>query len=260
MISKSHHKVHVMRTSNKFNTIVLHRVIDGKAIDFIDIDLKSLKYIISKSEYNFLSIEKAIADKHHERPNICLTFDDGFSSDYNLVLPELKKIDATATFFIVTDLLDTPGYLETGQVKSLSESGMQIGSHSKSHSNFLELNAGERMEELRNSKVILEKIIGKEVTTFSFPFGFCDDTCFEAVFDAKYSICCTSKHGLSSISSSIVPRNSINNHTSLSRIDKIFSAGLTQRNLWKLEDTIKENMKKFLPGPYAVIRRLISCF
>ena len=133
--------MHIMRDSNKFNTIVLHRVIDGKALDFIDIDLKSLKSILSKSEFNFCSIDKAYADKIHERSNICLTFDDGFSSDYYLVLPELKKIDATATFFIVTDLLDTPGYLKTGQVKSLSESGMQIGSHSKSHPNFLKLNA-----------------------------------------------------------------------------------------------------------------------
>ena len=249
-----------MRDSNKFNTIVLHRVIDGKALDFIDIDLKSLKSILSKSEFNFCSIDKAYADKIHERSNICLTFDDGFSSDYYLVLPELKKIDATATFFIVTDLLDTPGYLKTGQVKSLSESGMQIGSHSKSHPNFLKLNADERMEELRASKVILEKIIGKELTTFSFPFGFCDDACIKAVFDANYSICCTSEHGLSSISSSIVPRNSINAHISLSRIDKILRAGLTQQSLWKLEDIIKENMKKFLPRPYAIIRRFFSKF
>ena len=250
----------MMRDPHKFNTIVLHRVIDGKALDFIDIDLKSLKFILSKSEFNFFSIDKAYADKAHERPNICLTFDDGFSSDYDLVLPELKKIDATATFFIVTDLLDTPGYLKTGQVKRLSESGMQIGSHSKSHPNFLELNADERMEELRDSKVILEKIIGKELTTFSFPFGFYDGECVEAVFSAGYSICCTSRHGISSKASFILPRNSINAHTSLSRIDKILSAEWTQQNLWKLEDTIKENMKQFLPGPYAVIRKRFSRF
>jgi len=247
-----------MRTSNKFNTIVLHRVIDGKALEFIDIDLKSLEFILSKFEFNFLSIEKAYADKHHERPNICLTFDDGFSSDYDLVLPELKKIDATATFFIVTDLLDTPGYLETEQVKSLSESGMQIGSHSKSHPNFLELNAGERMEELHDSKVILEKIIGKEVTTFSFPFGFYDNECAEAVFSAGYSICCTSKHGVSSNESFIVPRNSINANTSLNRIDKILRAAVIQRVLWYSEDVIKENLKQSFPRFYIALRNLIS--
>ena len=247
-----------MRTSNKFNTIVLHRVIDGKALDFIDIDLKSLKFILSKSEFNFLSIDKTYADKNHKRPNICLTFDDGFSSDYDLVLTELKKIDATATFFIVTDLLDTPGYLKTGQVKGLSESGMQIGSHSKSHPNFLELNAGERMEELHDSKVILEKIIGKEVTTFSFPFGFYDGECVEAVFSAGYSICCTSKHGVSSNESFIVPRNSINANTSLNRIDKILRAAVIQRVLWYSEDVIKENLKQSFPRFYIALRNLIS--
>ncbi|MDC1238131.1 polysaccharide deacetylase family protein [Pseudomonadales bacterium] len=247
-----------MRTSNKFNTIVLHRVIDGKALDFIDIDLKSLKFILSKSEFNFFSIEKAYADKHHERPNICLTFDDGFSSDYDLVLPELKKIDAAATFFIVTDLLDTPGYLETWQVKSLSESGMQIGSHSKSHPNFLELNAGERMEELHDSKVILEKIIGKEVTTFSFPFGFYDDDCAEAVFSAGYSICCTSKHGVSSNASFIVPRNSINAKTSIKRIEKTLHSGFLQRLSWRFEDIIKGTLKRSVPKIYIILRNLFS--
>ena len=247
-----------MRTSNKFNTIVLHRVIDGKALDFIDIDLKSLKFILAKSEFNFFSIEKAYADKHHERPNICLTFDDGFSSDYDLVLPELKKIDAAATFFIVTDLLDTPGYLETWQVKSLSESGMQIGSHSKSHPNFLELNATERIEELRDSKVILEEIIGKEVTTFSFPFGFYDHEGVEAVFSAGYSICCTSKHGISSKLDFVVPRNSINAKTSMNRIDKILNANLTQRWSWYIEDIIKSILKRSFPQFYVTLRNLLS--
>ena len=247
-----------MRTSNKFNTIVLHRVIDGKALEFIDIDLKSLEFILSKFEFNFLSIEKAYADKHHERPNICLTFDDGFSSDYDLVLPELKKIDATATFFIVTDLLDTPGYLETEQVKSLSESGMQIGSHSKSHPNFLELNATERIEELRDSKVILEEIIGKEVTAFSLPFGFYDHECVEAVFSAGYSICCTSKHGISSKLDFVVPRNSINAKTSINRLDKILNANLTQRWSWYIEDIIKSILKRSFPQFYVTLRNLLS--
>ena len=247
-----------MNVLNEFNAIVLHRVIDGNVVDFIDIDLKSLKYILSKLEFNFLSIEKAYADKQHERPNICLTFDDGFSSDYDLVLPELKKIDATATFFIVTDLLDTPGYLNTEQVKSLSESGMQIGSHSATHPNFLSLSATERIKELRDSKVILEEIIGKEVTIFSFPFGFYDHECVQDVFSAGYSICCTSKHGISSKLDSVVRRNSVNANTSLNRLDKILNANLTQRWSWKIEDIIKSILKRSFPQFYLTLRNLFS--
>jgi len=247
-----------MHPSKNFNAIVLHRVIDGNSVDFIDIDLNSLRFILSKSELNFLSIDKAFENKYQDRPNICLTFDDGFSSDYDLVLPELKKINATATFFIVTDLLETSGYLTTEQVKILSASGMQIGSHSKSHPNFLELNANERIEELRDSKVILEEIIGKEVTTFSFPFGFYDHEGVEAVFSAGYSICCTSKHGISSKLDFVVPRNSINAKTSINRIDKILNAKLTQRWSWYIEDIIKSILKRSFPQFYVTLRNLLS--
>ena len=247
-----------MSTEKKFNTIVLHRVVEGCVADFIDIDLKSLKLILSKSEFNFLSVERALMDKYHERPNICLTFDDGFSSDYDLVLPQLDKIGATATFFIVTDLLDTPGYLKTWQVKMLSESGMQIGSHSKSHPNFLKLAAGERIEELRESKERLENIIGKEVTTFSFPFGFYDKNCIQAVFLAGYSLCCTSDHGVSSSRSFIVPRNSINSRTSIKRIEKILGSGWFQRCSWYFEDLLKGALKKSVPKIYILLRDLFS--
>ena len=247
-----------MKILNEFNAIVLHRVIDGNAIDFIDIDLNTLRFILSKSEFNFLSIDKAFENKYQERPNICLTFDDGFSSDYDLVLPELKKINATATFFIVTDFLDTAGYLTTEQVKTLSESGMQIGSHSKSHPNFLTLSATERIEELRDSKAILEVITGKEVTIFSFPFGFYVHECVQAVFSAGYSICCTSKHGISSKLDFVVPRNSINAKTSINRLDKILNANLTQRWSWYIEDIIKSILKRYFPRFYISIRNLFS--
>ena len=245
---------------NEFNAIVLHRVIDGNPVNFIDVNLDSLRFILSKSKYNFCSIDKAFEKKHQENADICLTFDDGFLSDYELVLPELQKINATATFFIVTDYLDTPGYLKTWQVKSLSQLGMQIGSHSQSHPSFLELTAAERLEELRNSKEILEKIIDKKVTSFSFPFGFYDNECIEAVFSAGYSICCTSKHGISSKSDVVVPRNAINAKTSLNRIGRVLNADLTQRCSWYMEDVIKSLLKRSFPKFYVILRNLLSRF
>ena len=205
-----------------------------------------------------VSIDQAIVSSDDASRSICLTFDDGFSSDHDLVLPELKRIKATATFFIVTDWLGTPGYLTEQQVRDLSDSGMQIGSHSKSHPNFLTITPEERLDELRGSKLILENIIGKEISTFSFPHGFCDMACTQAVFAANYSICCTSAHGVSSRANPVVSRNSINAHTSLNRIEKILRASLIQRVLWYFEDIIKENLKQSFPKFYIALRNLMS--
>ena len=247
-----------MCASKNFNAIVLHRVVAGSPVDFIDIGLATLRDMLSMKEYNFTSIEGLLNAKVSVKPSICLTFDDGFSSDYNLVFPELKKTGATATFFIVTDFLDTPNYLTKKQVKYLSDGGMQIGSHSKSHPNFLMLSPDKRLEELRKSKEILEDIIGKPISTFSFPFGFFNDECSRAVSLAGYSICCTSEHGLSFKEGAMVRRNSINSQTSLKRIGKIFNAGFPQRVLWFFEDRVKIILKRYVPNIYIVIRHLVS--
>ena len=247
-----------MHASKKFNAIVLHRVIAGNPVDFIDIGLTTLKDMLSKKEYNFTSIEGLLNAKESMNPSICLTFDDGFSSDYNLVLPELKRISATATFFIVTDFLDTPNYLTKKQVKYLSDEGMEIGSHSKSHPNFLMLSPDKRLEELCKSKEILENIIGKPISTFSFPYGFFDDECSWTVFSAGYSICCTSQHGLSFKEGAMVRRNSINSQTSMKRIGKIFNAGFPQRVVWYLDDRVKVILKRYFPSIYIIIRNLVS--
>jgi peptidoglycan/xylan/chitin deacetylase (PgdA/CDA1 family) len=247
---------------NKYNTLVLHRVVHKQTENFIDINLPSFRHILrgSMALGKLVSIDEAIKFSEDSKRSICLTFDDGFSSDYQLVLPELKKLQATATFFIVTNWLETPGYLTKQQVRDLSDAGMQIGSHSKSHPNFLKITPEERLDELRGSKLILENIIGKEISTFSFPYGFYDKSCSKAVFDANYSICCTSKHGLSDCRNSIVPRNSINAHTSFNRINMILRASLMQRVLWYCEDVIKENLKQSFPRFYRTLRNLISTY
>ena len=114
---------------NKYNTVVLHRVVRNQTETFIDISLDTFRHILSRSMAlgKLVSIDEAIEFSEDSKRSICLTFDDGFSSDYQLVLPELKKLQAAATFFIVTDWLETPGYLTRQQVRDLSDAGMQIG-------------------------------------------------------------------------------------------------------------------------------------
>ena len=247
---------------NKFNSIVLHQVVEGQPNSFIDIKLKTFHHILESSSSigKLVSIDQALLESKNSGRSICLTFDDGFSSDHDLVLPELIKMNATATFFIVTDWIGKPGYLNEQQIRNLSNSGMQIGSHSKSHPNFLDITHMERLAELHESKLILENLIGKPVSTFSFPFGFCDATCKETVFNANYSICCTSEHGLSAGGNPIVPRNSINSHTSLHRIDKVLRAAFIQRVLWYFEDAIKVNLKRSFPQLYETLKTIMSSY
>ena len=67
------------------------------------------KFIIRMRKYfDIISLEQAIQDIHNKniiiRPRVALTFDDGFSSDYESVFPLLQQMDCLATFFLTTDI------------------------------------------------------------------------------------------------------------------------------------------------------------
>ena len=155
---------------NNINTLVLHRVVKGQIENFEDITFQTLVNILKNESMPFYTIDSAFNKENQAESSICLTFDDGFSSDVDIVLPELQGINAAATFFIVKDYLGKEGYMTKDQVIKLSNNNMQIGSHSLTHPNFLNISSKRKTEELVYSKKFLEDLTSKEVTTSILDF------------------------------------------------------------------------------------------
>lgn len=96
-------------------------------------------------------------------------------SVYSLALPELERIGATGTVFVISDLvgkkyLDQPVMSER-MLQSLSSRGWEIGSHTRTHPNLTELSDSQINAELRDSKERLEAITHTKVTSLSYPFN-----------------------------------------------------------------------------------------
>lgn len=62
-------------------------------------------------------------------------------------------------------------YLNKKEIRYLSSLGMIIGSHSESHTLLSRLSFKKQFEEIKNSKIFLEKIINKNIDTFCYPYG-----------------------------------------------------------------------------------------
>ena len=103
-----------------------------------------------------------------------LTFDDGNASDAAIALPALIDARMTASFFIPTARIGTPGYVDENDIRALHGAGMEIGSHGCTHQRWTEMSDSEIAQDVTASVERLSAIIGEPVRTAAIPFGHCD--------------------------------------------------------------------------------------
>jgi peptidoglycan/xylan/chitin deacetylase (PgdA/CDA1 family) len=199
--------------------------------EYLEEVLKLIQYI----KFKVITINELthlINDNKDTSNCITLTFDDGYSDNFDYALPVLEKYNMKATFFpVIKPCIENSvlpldlyyqcvdeiklsekdrgeyingkmkkefywtepilqknklkmifsrlpqnvrvSYMNSEQIKELSDKGHEIGSHSISHSLFIAdyMNNQKIRDELKQSKDILETITQKSVNSFCFPAG-----------------------------------------------------------------------------------------
>jgi peptidoglycan/xylan/chitin deacetylase (PgdA/CDA1 family) len=105
------------------------------------------------------------------RPTAVLTFDDGYVDNYTIAYPLLARYRCPATFFVTVGLIGGRGWLSTQMLREMHKDGMTIGSHTVNHPALPRISPGNAGQELRQSKAILEDLLGVRCSTFSYPYG-----------------------------------------------------------------------------------------
>ena len=139
-----------------------------------------MEYIQEHFDVVALADIKDIIEKKKtlSRHSVVITFDDGFTSNYNLAVPILEEFGFKATFFIITDRCGEDGFMTWEQIIDLSRrkddngiSLFDIGSHSCSHPDLGSFSEEQLRYELGNSKNIIERHIEKPCISFAIPYG-----------------------------------------------------------------------------------------
>lgn len=143
------------------------------------------------------------------RPAVRITFDDGNRSDVEIALPALRRRGLTATFFVLAGRLGAPGYLSEGDVGSLVEAGMAIGSHGMHHRPWRGLSEAELGAELDDARRLLEQAAGTPVTAAACPFGAYDRRVLRLLRGRGYERVYTSDGGSSRPGAWLQARNTV---------------------------------------------------
>lgn len=133
---------------------------------------------LNKRDIKTITVSESAKKKYDN--SVVLVFDDGFEDFYKEAFPLLKRYNHKATIYPVAksvnekfswDIYSNRSHLSAEQLVEISEHNIEIGSHSLSHPDLIRISDTELIKELKESKIILEKIIGKKINSLSFPFG-----------------------------------------------------------------------------------------
>lgn len=187
---------YTFRFGNQYRIVILmyHKITDSEPSDEYErnsADFENDLIYLLDHNYQLLSMEDLLLLKSGElelvSDGIIITFDDGYESNYSKALPLLSQYKMPATFFLVTEWMETPDFMTWSEVWLMSEyidpdgnRPFKMASHTSSHPyleksseyfsthedymNFLNT-------ELADSKTWITDITGQSSIFLSLPYG-----------------------------------------------------------------------------------------
>ena len=143
---------------------------------------------------------------------VAITFDDGYRDNLTEAAPILDAYKVPATLFFVSGRAggtldhDDPAddhtrILSWDELRELANGGWAIGGHTVTHPRLSQLDIETQREEVEGCKRDIERELGREVTTFAYPFGSALDftaTTTRIVQESGYTLAVSNRYGVNS--------------------------------------------------------------
>ena len=152
-----------------------------------------------------------------------LTFDDGHISNHRVAFPMLAARGWSGCFFIIANRVGAPDALGWKELREMAAAGMEIGSHSLTHTFLHRATAADIRREFGESKRILEDGLGQAIEFAALPYGSGFPGLGALISELGYRGFCTSQPGLVSSHSDpfALPRIAVKQRTSADFIHKV---------------------------------------
>jgi hypothetical protein len=119
-----------------------------------------------------------------KRPIITTSWDDGHTLDMRLA-DLLAAYGIRGTFYLPMQYPRVP-LMSREQILKLRGMGMEIGSHTMTHPLLTRIPANLALQELRQSKQVLEDLLGEPVSSFCYPAGKFNRRTSALIHEARY--------------------------------------------------------------------------
>jgi peptidoglycan/xylan/chitin deacetylase (PgdA/CDA1 family) len=186
----------------------------------------------------------ALLDEVAGRPEVELSFDDGYISDLEVALPALVERSLSARFFPVAGRFGESGFVDAADVKALAAAGMPIGSHGMRHRSWRTLDTDSAHEELSVARSIIASAAEQTITTAACPFGAYDRQVLRELRRCGYTKVFTSDRRRAQADAWLQPRYGLTRHDTLETVrtgilapppirDRVYRAASARVKAWR---------------------------
>lgn len=143
------------------------------------------------------------------RPQVALTFDDGFANLADDAFPLLADHGLASTVFVVSEqvgrdnawggvhshAVPTLPLLDWDALGRAQAQGVTIGAHTRTHPHLSQRDTAARADELDGCVTTIEARLGTRPATFAYPFGDVPPDA-DALVPSRFTVACTTMHRL----------------------------------------------------------------
>ncbi len=173
---------------------------------------EQMKYLKANG-YKTITFEDLLNSNYKKRFDknnkwVMITFDDGYKDNYTTLYPILKKYNFKCVIYILDEVKYNKWDVDNSknpekkfdlmtnqELLELQEYGIEFGGHTSTHPHLPTLSKEEAMKEIKNSKGNLEKILGKELISFAYPYGELTEEVKEMVKEVGYTFAVATDSG-----------------------------------------------------------------
>jgi peptidoglycan/xylan/chitin deacetylase (PgdA/CDA1 family) len=166
-----------------------------------------------RRHYQVISLAKFLDARRTNAPlphnSVVLTFDDGYRNFLTVALTRLVEREMPVSVFLITDRipaesqpdrkrwseLDDETFLSWEEVKSLSQHGVEFGSHTCSHRKLSQMPAADAEKELRISHESIGMHLSQPTMPLAFPYGAYSDEVVAMTRELPYTCALTTDAG-----------------------------------------------------------------